>query len=169
MVQCDNTDSLMITSDQKQSFPILSIHFCFFFFLFYLWKNLVCLWKLTNRKKRAIAWLVHGCRRILFLSLFLSFFLSFFPSFLPSFLPSFFLSLINVFVFNFIIGYFTYLHFKCYPPSKFPLCKPPIPSPIFPASMRVLPYPPIHSCLTTLAFSSAGTSSFHRIKGFSSH
>ena len=29
--------------------------------------------------------------------------------------------------FNFFIGYFVYLHFKCYPPSWFPLQTPPIP------------------------------------------
>jgi hypothetical protein len=29
----------------------------------------------------------------------------------------------------FFIGYFIYLHCKCYPPSQFPLCNPPIPSP----------------------------------------
>jgi hypothetical protein len=43
-----------------------------------------------------------------------------------------------LFVFKLFIGYFIYSHFKCYPPSKFPLQKPPIPPP-FPASMRVLP------------------------------
>ena len=29
---------------------------------------------------------------------------------------------------TFFIGYFIYLHFKCYPLSLFPLCKPPVPS-----------------------------------------
>ena len=29
----------------------------------------------------------------------------------------------------FLIGYFIYLHFKCYPLSQLPLCKTPIPSP----------------------------------------
>jgi hypothetical protein len=47
------------------------------------------------------------------------------------------------FVFNgkilFKIGYFIYLHFKCYSLSRLPLCKTPIPS-----SMRVLPHPPTH-------------------------
>jgi hypothetical protein len=37
---------------------------------------------------------------------------------------------------------FIYLHFKCYPPSGFPLCKSPIPSPLPPASIRGSP---IHS------------------------
>jgi hypothetical protein len=31
--------------------------------------------------------------------------------------------------FSFFIGHFIYLHFKCYSPSQFPLCKSPIPSP----------------------------------------
>jgi hypothetical protein len=31
---------------------------------------------------------------------------------------------------NIFIRYFLYLHFKCYPPSWFPLRKPPIPSPL---------------------------------------
>jgi hypothetical protein len=47
----------------------------------------------------------------------------------------------------FIIGYFIYLHFKCYPLSWFPLCKPPISSPLPPVSMRVLLHPPIHPLL----------------------
>jgi hypothetical protein len=35
-------------------------------------------------------------------------------------------------------GYFIYLHFKCCPPSQSPLQKPPIPSSLHLASMRVL-------------------------------
>jgi len=39
-----------------------------------------------------------------------------------------------------------YLHFKCYPLSRFPLQKPAIPPPIpIPASMRVVPHLPTHS------------------------
>jgi hypothetical protein len=44
----------------------------------------------------------------------------------------------KIYFFKFSIGYFIYLHFKCYPLSQFPLCKLPI-SPIYPASMRVPP------------------------------
>ena len=45
--------------------------------------------------------------------------------------------------------------------SLFPV-KFPIPSPILPASMRVLPYPPTHSHFTALAFPYTGASSLHR-------
>ena len=47
------------------------------------------------------------------------------------------------FFFPFKNGYFIYLHFKCYPLSRFPLCKP-LPHPPYPASMRILPHPPTH-------------------------
>ena len=45
------------------------------------------------------------------------------------------------------------------------------PYPISPylASMRVLPHPPNHSCLTTLAFLYTGASSLHRAKGLPFH
>lgn len=33
----------------------------------------------------------------------------------------------HFFCFSFLIGYFTYFHFKYYPPFQFPLYKPPIP------------------------------------------
>jgi hypothetical protein len=66
-----------------------------------------------------------------------------------------------VVIFKIFIGYFISLHFKCYPLSQFPLHKPPIP-PLPPVSMRVLP--PIHSCLTALAFPYARASSLHRTK-----
>jgi hypothetical protein len=53
----------------------------------------------------------------------------------------------SFFFFHFFIGYFTYLHFKCYPPSQFhlhnPLLRPH-------ASMGELPYLPTHSCLSAL-------------------
>ena len=59
--------------------------------------------------------------------------------------------LIRIFIF-FLIGYFIYLHFKCYP--LFPVSPPQIPYSILPppTSMRVLPYLPTHSCLSSLAF-----------------
>jgi hypothetical protein len=48
------------------------------------------------------------------------------------------------------IGYFLYLHFKCYPLSRSPLWKPPIPSP---SSCLYEGAPPsTHSCLSTPAF-----------------
>ena len=37
------------------------------------------------------------------------------------------------------------------------------------ASMRVLPHPPTHSCLPTLAFPYTGASSLHRTKDLPSH
>jgi hypothetical protein len=65
------------------------------------------------------------------------------------------------------IGYFVYLHFKCYPPFPVSSLRTPIP-PYPPASMRVVTYPPAHSCPTALAFPYAGGSSLHRIKGLPS-
>jgi hypothetical protein len=45
-----------------------------------------------------------------------------------------------------------------------------IPYPLLPpASMRVVPHLPTHSCLNTLAFPYTGASSLHRMKGLSSH
>ena len=41
--------------------------------------------------------------------------------------------------------------------------------PPYPASMRVLLYPPTHSLFTTLAFLYTGVSSLYRTKGLSSH
>jgi hypothetical protein len=61
------------------------------------------------------------------------------------------------------IGYFIYLHFKCYHLSSFPSTSLPPP-----ASMRVLPHPPTYSCLSTLAFPYPGSSSLHRTKGIPS-
>ena len=56
-------------------------------------------------------------------------------------------------------------------PSAFPVSPLktlyPIPPP--PASMRVLPHPPIHYCLHTLAFPYTGASNFHKTKGLFSH
>jgi len=67
------------------------------------------------------------------------------------------------------IEYFTYLHFKCYLLSQFPLQKAPIPSshPLSPWGCS--PHLPTPSHLSTLAFPYTGTSSLHRTKGFSSH
>jgi hypothetical protein len=61
-----------------------------------------------------------------------------------------------------------YLNFKCFPPSRFPLCKPLIPSPP-PAFMRMPPSHTPHSCLTVLALTYPGVSSLHWSKGLSSH
>ena len=62
----------------------------------------------------------------------------------------------------FLIRYFLYLQFKCYPLSWFPLQNPSIPTPS--------PYSPTHqSCFLVLAFPYTGTSSLHRTKGLHSH
>ena len=53
--------------------------------------------------------------------------------------------------FYFFLGYFIYLHFKCYTPSQSPLCKPSIPFLLPFVSKMVLPHSSTHSCLTTLA------------------
>jgi hypothetical protein len=66
--------------------------------------------------------------------------------------------------FMIFIGYFIYLHFKCYPPSQVPLHKPPIPT----ASMRMFAHPPNHSCLSSLVFPYLESSSLHRTKGLPS-
>ena len=52
--------------------------------------------------------------------------------------------------------------------SPFPVSPPePLYSiPLPPASMRVLPYPPSHSCLCTLAFPYTGALSFDRTRAF---
>jgi hypothetical protein len=71
-------------------------------------------------------------------------------------------------VFLFLIGYFVYLHFKCFF-SRCLLCKPPIPYPLPPASMRLFPHPPTHSHLSTLASPYTGASSLHRTKDLPSH
>ena len=38
-----------------------------------------------------------------------------------------------------------------------------------PASMKMLPYPPTHLCITALAFPYAGASSLYRTKGVPSY
>jgi hypothetical protein len=45
----------------------------------------------------------------------------------------------------------------------------PIPFSVSPASMMVLPHPPIHFCLSALEFPYAGSSSLHRTKELQSH
>jgi hypothetical protein len=71
---------------------------------------------------------------------------------------------------HFFIGYFLYLHFKCYSISWFPPSwKPHIPSPP-PASMRVFLHSPTHSHLPTLNLPTLGhLSCLHRTKDLSSH
>jgi hypothetical protein len=50
--------------------------------------------------------------------------------------------------FLFLITYFLYLHFKCYPLSQYPLLlETPYPILPSPASMRVFLHPPTHSHL----------------------
>ena len=53
--------------------------------------------------------------------------------------------------------------------SWFPICNPPIPSPLPPASMSVLSHPLTHSYLTATAFPYTGASNLHRTKGLPSH
>jgi hypothetical protein len=55
------------------------------------------------------------------------------------------------------IGYYLYLHSKCYPLSRY---HPKTPYPISPppASIRVFPYPPTHSCHLALKFLYTGVS-----------
>jgi hypothetical protein len=55
----------------------------------------------------------------------------------------------------FIIKYFIYLHFQCYPLSWLPIWKPPSHAPD-PASVRMLPLPPTHSHLPILTFPYTG-------------
>ena len=47
--------------------------------------------------------------------------------------------------------------------------QPPYPIHFYPASMRVLPHSPTHSCLTALAFLYSGASNLQRTKGLPSH
>jgi hypothetical protein len=65
--------------------------------------------------------------------------------------------------FDIFIGYFIYLHFKCYPFPGFPSGKPLTYMPS-PASIKVLPHPPTHSCLPALIFSYTGASSLPRTR-----
>ena len=47
--------------------------------------------------------------------------------------------------------------------------QPSYPIPPYPASMKVLPNHPTHSCFTALAFLYTGASSLHRTEGLLSH
>ena len=85
------------------------------------------------------------------------FFWYFLAIFIPSLENSLHRSLAHFFSF---IEYFLYLHFKCYPLSRFPLWKLPIPSP-FPC----FPHPRTHSCRATQAFPNTGASNPLRPKG----
>ena len=69
--------------------------------------------------------------------------------------------------FNFVLVILFIYISSVIPPFQFPLHKPPSPPPS-PASMRVLPHPPTHFCLSSLAFPYAGVSKLHRTKGLPS-
>ena len=60
------------------------------------------------------------------------------------------------------LGYFIYLHFKCYLPSQFPLHNTPMP---FPQPLRgCSPIHPPTPAFSTIAFPYSGSSSLHRTK-----
>jgi hypothetical protein len=61
------------------------------------------------------------------------------------------------FIFSFIFYIFFISISNVFPFPGLPLGSP-LPYPLSPASMRVLPYPPTHSCLPALAFSYSGAS-----------
>ena len=75
--------------------------------------------------------------------------------------------LLSVIFFKFLIDYFAYLHFKCYPLSWFLLQNSPIQSPP-PASTRVITHPTAYFHFTTLAFPYTGALSLNRTKGLPS-
>jgi hypothetical protein len=68
----------------------------------------------------------------------------------------------------YFIGYFLYLHFKCFPLPRSPLQKPPIQSP-FLCLYEGAPPSPTHSHLPTLAFPYTEASNILSPKGLSSH
>jgi hypothetical protein len=71
--------------------------------------------------------------------------------------------------FHFLLDiFFIYISSVIYSLSLFPLLKHPIHPPP-PASTRVLPHPPTHSCFPALAFSYSGALSLHWTKNLSSH
>lgn len=74
--------------------------------------------------------------------------------------------LISFLFFNFI-GYFVYLHFKCYPYSWFPLQTSQFHT--LPPASRMVLNSPTPSCPTNLAFPYAGASSLHRTNELYSH
>jgi hypothetical protein len=69
-------------------------------------------------------------------------------------------------LFILFIGYFIYLHFKCYHLSSFPSTN--LLSHAPSASMRVLPHPARHFQFTPLPLL-CGASNLHRTKGLPSH
>jgi hypothetical protein len=72
-----------------------------------------------------------------------------------------------IFFFSFI-GYFLYLHFKCYPLSRSPLQNPQS-HPPSPCRSESTLHPPTHSHPPALGFSYTGASISLRPKGHSSH
>ena len=81
---------------------------------------------------------------------------------------SFWLVLLHLNTTLFFIGYFLYLHLKCYPLSRSHLWDS-LSNPSSPSSMRVLPHPTTHSHLAALAFPYTGALISLRPKGCSSH
>jgi len=73
------------------------------------------------------------------------------------------------YLFYFLNRIFYLFTFQMLLPFQVSPLQTPYPIPPNPASMKLLPYPPTHSCLTALAFLYTGASSFHRTKDFSSH
>jgi len=72
--------------------------------------------------------------------------------------------------FPIFIRYFLYLHFKYYPPSRFPLQKPPIPSPHpLPPWGSSPTQPPTPSCLLALAFPYTGPRASPPIDAWQGH
>jgi hypothetical protein len=71
-----------------------------------------------------------------------------------------------IFMLSRFIGYFIYLHFKCYALSRFAPQKPPIPSTFLLFLWGCSPtHPPTNYHLLTLLFPYTGASSLHRTKG----
>jgi hypothetical protein len=66
------------------------------------------------------------------------------------------------------IGYFLYLHFKCYPLSQFPL-RNPLSHPPFSCFYEGVHLPTHPLSFPSLAFPYTRASSLHRTKGLSSH
>jgi hypothetical protein len=68
---------------------------------------------------------------------------------------------------SFLIGYFSFLTLQMFSPFQVSPSETPYPPP--PASMGMLPLPPTHFCLLTLAFPYTGALDTLRSKGLSSH
>ena len=58
---------------------------------------------------------------------------------------------LDISFFQFLFDYFIYLHFKCYPPSLFPLYNHSMPSPLPSCFYEGAPHPHTHSFHTALA------------------